>query len=167
MNDKIAREVSTELESTQGDRFKCPFCKARRGISWSPDAGDTGLLHCFGCQLGMTGVQFLARLWHGTVTDDTIAKVCEELDADLDTDRVDRAERRVRRRRESSTSDAEKRLLRVERARDRMTPTETRLYDALVEESRVTPHEEESKTLREDIALIVNTALSRNHFLDV
>lgn len=166
MNGKIPKEVSRQLESTTGDRYKCPFCDARRGVSWDPEQGDTGVLYCFSCRIGLSGIQCLAKMWFGSPTDENVGKALQRLDADLDTDEIDSAIRRAERNHEPDRSEAQKRLLRVERARERMTPVETSLYDALVSESRCTPHEEESDRLREDIATLVSTALSRQHFLD-
>lgn len=166
MNGKIQQEVERLLDSTTAARYKCPFCGARRGISWDPKVGDTGVVHCFSCQTGLTGVQVLAKLWHGSADDTYVGKVCEKMGVDLDTDEVSRAVRRAKGRHEPERSDAEERLLRVERARERMRPVEASLYDALVEESRCTPHEDESKRLRRDIETLITSVLNRPHFLD-
>lgn len=163
MSERLKDAVESELEATQGDRYKCPFCKARRGITWDRD-GDTGVIHCFGCHVGLSGAQFLAKLWEGATDDKTVGKILAKYDIDSDLDDVDRAERRARQRERESA--AEKMLLRIERARDRMRPLEEKRYNALVEEARVTPHEEESDALREDIESIITTALTRSHFLD-
>jgi len=54
--------VLTDLEATQGDRYRCPLCDARRGLSISPDEGQTGLWHCFSCQEGGTGAELYAAV---------------------------------------------------------------------------------------------------------
>lgn len=51
-----------DLEATQGDRYRCPLCDARRGVSVDPDEGETGLWHCFSCQEGGTGAELYAQM---------------------------------------------------------------------------------------------------------
>ena len=58
------------LDATQGDRFRCPLCGARRGLSIDEDKAETGVWHCFSCQEGGTGAELVAA-----VTGDPIADV--------------------------------------------------------------------------------------------
>jgi len=54
--------LEADLEATQGDRYRCPFCSARRGLSFDPDVGDSGVWHCFSCKRGGDGVELYAEL---------------------------------------------------------------------------------------------------------
>jgi len=56
--------ILADLEATQGDRYRCPLCDARRGLSVDPDEGETGVWHCFSCQEGGTGAELYAELHH-------------------------------------------------------------------------------------------------------
>ena len=55
-------DLTRDLEATQGDRYRCPFCDARRGLSYDPDTGDSGVWHCFSCQRGGDGVELYAEM---------------------------------------------------------------------------------------------------------
>jgi ribosomal protein L37AE/L43A len=55
-------DLKTDLETTQGGRYRCPFCDARRGLSFDEDVGDSGVWHCFSCQRGGDGVELYAEL---------------------------------------------------------------------------------------------------------
>lgn len=61
--------VLSDLEATQGDRYRCPLCDARRGLSIDPDEGQTGVWHCFSCQEGGTGAELYAAVHNVTITD--------------------------------------------------------------------------------------------------
>ena len=55
-------DLTRDLEATQGGRYRCPFCDARRGLSYDPDTGDSGVWHCFSCQRGGDGVELYAEM---------------------------------------------------------------------------------------------------------
>jgi len=55
-------DLKADLEATQGDRYRCPWCDARRGLSFDPDVGDSGVWHCFSCERGGDGVELYAEL---------------------------------------------------------------------------------------------------------
>ena len=55
-------DLRRELEATTGDRYRCPFCQARRGLSIDQNEGQTGVWHCFSCQDGGTGAELYAEL---------------------------------------------------------------------------------------------------------
>jgi ribosomal protein L37AE/L43A len=55
-------DLKADLEATQGDRYRCPFCSARRGLSFEPEKGDSGVWHCFSCQRGGDGVELYTEL---------------------------------------------------------------------------------------------------------
>lgn len=61
--------LSRDLEQTTGDRYRCPFCDARRGLSFDPDEGESGLWHCFSCQRGGDGVELYAELHHADLSE--------------------------------------------------------------------------------------------------
>jgi len=66
-------DLTQYLRETQGGRYQCPLCDARRGLSFDPDEGDSGLWHCFSCDAGGDGVD-LYMILHD-------ADVAEALDA--------------------------------------------------------------------------------------
>jgi ribosomal protein L37AE/L43A len=55
-------DLRRDLEATTGDRYRCPLCDARRGLSLDQDEGQTGVWHCFSCQDGGTGAELYAEL---------------------------------------------------------------------------------------------------------
>jgi len=55
-------DLKADLEATQGDRYRCPWCDARRGLSFDSDVGDSGVWHCFSCSRGGDGVELYAEL---------------------------------------------------------------------------------------------------------
>jgi ribosomal protein L37AE/L43A len=57
-------DLRRDLTKTTGDRFRCPLCDARRGLSLEQDEGQTGVWHCFSCQAGGTGAELYAELHH-------------------------------------------------------------------------------------------------------
>jgi len=57
-------DLRRDLEKTTGDRYRCPVCDARRGLSLEQDEGQTGVWHCFACQAGGTGAELYAEMHH-------------------------------------------------------------------------------------------------------
>lgn len=57
-------DLRRDLEKTTGDRYRCPVCDARRGLSLHQDRGQTGVWHCFSCQAGGTGAELYAEMHH-------------------------------------------------------------------------------------------------------
>jgi len=62
-------DLTRDLEQTTGDRYRCPFCDARRGLSFDADKGDSGVFYCFGCHEKGDGVDLYAFLRNVEVRD--------------------------------------------------------------------------------------------------
>lgn len=96
--------LAADLEKTTGDRYRCPICDARRGLSVDEDEGQTGVWHCFACQRGGTGAELYAEV-HGL-------DIAEALDvfgvsgSDMATE-IKRKEEQAPKPREHNLSDAE------------------------------------------------------------
>jgi len=129
-------DLTRDLEQTTGDRYRCPFCDARRGLSFDPDEGESGLWHCFSCQRGGDGVELYAELHH--------ADLSEALDAfgisRSDTQRrIKRKEKQAPRPTVPEKSDAEwKELCHIWHA---MTPYELELRNEYRRRRALAVHE--------------------------
>lgn len=55
-------DLTNDLTETQGGRYQCPFCDARRGLSFDPGIGESGVGYCFSCQWGGDGVELYAEV---------------------------------------------------------------------------------------------------------
>jgi len=62
-------DLTQHLRETQGGRYQCPLCDARRGLSLDPDEGDSGLWHCFSCDAGGDGVDLYMILHDAEVAE--------------------------------------------------------------------------------------------------
>jgi len=113
-----------------GDRYKCPVCSARRGISLEPDSGDTGVAHCFSCGRGWTGAQLYAEVHHVEINEALSAFGIE-----ADPDEVDEARSRHQKRKQEreDEEEGEDPLLKTEYAKRLMTETERRVFSTLLQ----------------------------------
>ena len=78
-------DLAHDLESTQGGRYRCPACDARRGLSLDADKGDTGVWHCFACQCGGTGAELYAEMHGVTISQalDAFGVSSSEMERDI------------------------------------------------------------------------------------
>lgn len=127
--------LQRELEGLLGDqaepsRYTCPFCDARRGMAVDFDRGDTGVLHCFGCDWSGTGAQLRAELVYGDRNPDSIAQALEDFGIRGESDSIDSAVRRHEETKEAIEEEEKEDdpLLRIEKAKARMTDEELGLF---------------------------------------
>jgi hypothetical protein len=114
-----------DTDAARGGRYPCPLCGSSRGLSVSPDEGDTGVAHCFSCQWGGTGAQLYAATHHVEMHEALRAfGVAEETGAQR---RLRKARRRPVHISEAVT-EAQAHLLEIERARLYWTDAEQREY---------------------------------------
>jgi len=114
-----------DTDAGRGGRYPCPLCDSSRGLSVSPDKGDTGLAHCFSCGWGGTGAQLYAET-HCVEMHEALRafRVPEETGAQR---RVRKAQRRPQHISEA-VSEAQAHLLEIERAKLYMTEEERQEY---------------------------------------
>jgi len=62
INSSAMINLTSDLDRTTPQRFRCPWCEARRGFSYEPEKGDSGVYHCFACGAGGNGVHLYAAL---------------------------------------------------------------------------------------------------------
>lgn len=126
----IQREIESMLgEETEKGRYRCPFCDTRRGMSPDFESGDTGVLHCFGCDWRGTGAHLRAEIVYGDRSRQSVAKALEDFGLDHDPDEVDDAVRQHERTQDIVQEEKEEDpLVEIERAKERMTEEERNRY---------------------------------------
>ena len=117
-------DLARDLESTTGQRYRCPFCDARRGFSFDADEGESGVWHCFACQRGGDGVELYMELRHAELSEALEAFGIERSTLSRD---VKRKEKRAPRPAVPEKSDAE--WAEMHRAWQAMTRDELWLRD--------------------------------------